>query len=106
MRGFCGQQHSPPYTKLASSFHDAGSESLLHIGKTERAILGYEETVGAVNVLGLAVGEQGMEDHDGSAVHNEAHLAPEGMVQPLREIGEHLHEQLVCGRNIIHIFRS
>ena len=65
------------------------------IGKTERAILGYEGTVDVVDVLGaLAVGEQEVEDRDGSAVHDEAHLAPEGAVQPLGEIGERAREQL------------
>jgi len=41
-----------------------------------------------------------VEDHDGSAVHDEAHLAPEGAVQPLGEIGERLGEQLARKRNV------
>ena len=48
-----------------------------------------------VDVLGaLAAEERGVEDHDGSAVHDEAHLVPEGAVQPLGEIGGRLGEQL------------
>ena len=48
-------------TELASGLRDAGSESLLRIGKTERAILGYEGAVDVVDVLGaLAVGGQGV----------------------------------------------
>jgi len=76
-------------------------------GKTERAILGYEGTVDVVDVLGaLAVGEQGVEDRDGSAVHDEVHLAPEGAVQPLGEIGERSREQLACERNVVHVFQT
>ena len=71
-------------TELASGLRDTGPESLLGIGKPERVILGYEGMVDVVDVLGtLAVGERGVEDHDGSAVHDGAHLAPEGVVQPL-----------------------
>ena len=55
-------------TELAGGFRDAGPESLLRIGKIERAILGYEGAVDIVDVLGaLAVGEQEVEDHDGAA---------------------------------------
>ena len=58
-----------------------------------------------VDVLGaLAVGKRGVEDHDGSAVHDEVHLAPKGVVQPLREIGEHLREHLARERNVVHVF--
>ena len=64
--------------------------SRLSIGK-QSAILGYEGAVDVVDVLGaLAVGEQGVEDHDGAAVHDKADLVPEGMVQPLGGIGERL----------------
>ena len=53
-------------TELASGFCNTGSESLLHIGKSKRMILGQEGTVGVVDILGhqlgaLVVGEQGME---------------------------------------------
>ena len=42
---------------------------MLCIRETERVILGYEGVVDVVNVLGaLAVGEQGVEDHDGAAI--------------------------------------
>jgi len=58
--------------------------------------------VDVVDALGtLAVGEQGVENHDGDAVHDEADMAPEGMEQPLGEIGERLRE-----RNVIHVFQS
>ena len=90
--------------ELASGFRDTGAESLLRIGKSERAILGYEGTVDVVDVLSaLAVGEKGVKDHDGSAVHDEAHLAPEGVVQPLGEIIERLFEQLARERNVVHV---
>jgi len=68
-------------TKLVSSFRDAGSKSLLCIGETECAILGYEGVVDVVNILGaLAVGEQGVEDHDGTAVYDKVDLLPEEVV--------------------------
>ena len=64
-----------------SGFRDAGLESLLSIRKTERAILGYEGEVDVVDVLVLLRWEsKGVEDHDGSAVHDEAELAQEGIV--------------------------
>ena len=47
-----------------------------------------------------------MEDHDGSAVHDEAHLAPEGVVQPLGEIGERPREYLAGERNVVHVFQT
>ena len=94
-------------TELASDLRDAGPESLLRIGKTERAILGYEGPVDVVDVLGaLAVGGQGAEDHDGSAVHGEADLPPKGAVEPLGEIGERLLEQLARQRDVVHVFQS
>jgi len=63
--------------------------------------------VDVVDALGtLAVGEQGVEDHDGDAVHDEADMAPEGMEQPLGEIGERLREQVARERDIIHVFQS
>ena len=93
-------------TELASGLRDAGSKPLLRIGKTERAILGYEGAVDVVDVLGaLAVGEQGVEDHDGAAVYDEADLPPEGAVQPLGEIGERLLEQLARQRDVVHVFQ-
>jgi len=93
-------------TELVSGLRDAGKEPLLRIGKTERAILGYEGAVDVVDVLGaLAVGEQGVEDHDGAAVHDEADLPPEGVVQPLGEIGERLLEHLARQRNVVHVFQ-
>ena len=46
-----------------------------------------------------------MGKHDGSAVHDEADLVPEGAVQLVGEIGEHLREQLVGEQNV-HIFQS
>ena len=50
-------------------------------GKTESFVLGDEGAVDVVDVLGaLAVGERGVEDHDGAAVHDEADLAAEGAV--------------------------
>jgi len=52
---------------------------LLRVGKTERFILGDEGAVDVVDVLGaFAVGERGVEDHDGVAVHVEADLPAEG----------------------------
>ena len=47
-----------------------------------------------------------MGKHDGAAVHDEADLVPEGAVQLVGEIGEHLREQLVGERNVVHIFQS
>ena len=48
-----------------------------------------------VDVLSaLAMREQGVKSHDGTAVHDEAHLALERAVEPLGEIGEHLFEKL------------
>ena len=44
----------------------------------------------------LAMREQGVEYHDGTAVHDEAHLALERAVEPLGEIGEHLIQELAC----------
>lgn len=65
-------------TELASGLGDAGSKSVIGVVKTGRAILGYEGPMYVVDVLVvLAVGEGEVEDHDGSAVHDEAHLAPE-----------------------------
>jgi hypothetical protein len=43
-----------------------------------------------------------MEDHDGSAVHDEAHLTLEGAVEPLGEIGEDSREELACERDLVH----
>ena len=49
--------------------------------KTERAVFRSEGAVDVIHVLGaLTVGEERVEDHDGSAVHHEADLAPEGAV--------------------------
>ena len=42
-----------------------------------------------------------MEDHDGAAVYDEAHLASERAVEPLGEIGEHLCEELACERDFV-----
>ena len=94
-------------TELASGFRDAGPEPLLRVGKTERLVLGDEGPVDVVDVLGaLAVGERGVEDHDGAAVHDEADLAAEGAVQPLGEIGECLLEHLERQRNVVHFMQS
>ena len=80
---------------------------MLCTGKPKRAILGYEGTVGVVDVSGaLAVGEQRVEDHDGSAVHDEAHLAAEGAVKTLGEVRERLREQLARERNVVHVFQT
>jgi len=96
--------------ELASGFPNTCSELLLCIGKTKHAILGYKGMVDVVDVLGaLAVGEQGVEDHeshDSATVHDEAHLAPEGAVQPLGDIGECLREQHAHERNVFHVFQS
>jgi len=87
-------------TELVSGFRDAGSEPLLCVGKTEHFVLGDEGTVDVVDVLGaLAVGERGVEDHDGAAMHDEADLPAEGAVQPLGEIGERLREHIARQRN-------
>ena len=60
-----------------------------------------------VDVLGaLAVGVGRVENRDGSAVHDEAHLEPEGEVQPLGGIGERLGEQVARKRNVVHVFQS
>ena len=60
-----------------------------------------QRNVDIVDVLGaLAVGERGVEDHDDSAVNDEAHLASKGVVQPLRVIGEDLREHLARERNV------
>ena len=60
-----------------------------------------------IHVLGaLAVGEERVGDHDGPTVHDEADLAPEGAVQPLREVGEHLREHLAREWNVFHGFQS
>ena len=83
-------------TELGSGLRDTCSESLLFIGKTERARLEYEDEgqVDVVDVIGaLAVGEQRVEDHDSSAVHDEGDLALEGGVQPLGQTGERLRER-------------
>ena len=94
-------------TELASGFRDAGSEPMLRVWKTERLVLGDEGAVDVVDVLGaLAVGERGVEDHDGAAVHDEADLPAEGAVQPLGEIGERLREHLARQRNVVHFFES
>ena len=42
-----------------------------------------------------------MEDHDGAAVHDEAHLALERAVEPLGEIGENPCEELACERDLV-----
>jgi len=44
-----------------------------------------------------------VEDHDGAAVHDEAHLALERAVEPLGEIGEHLGEELACERDFVQV---
>ena len=94
-------------TELASGLGDAGSKTVLGVVKAERAIFGNEGAMDVVDVLSaLAVGEGGVEDHDGSAVHDEAHLAPEGVVQPLGEIGERFGEYLARERNVVHFFQS
>ena len=89
------------HTELASGFRDAGSELLLRVGKTEYFVLGDEGAVDVVDVLGaLAVGERGVDDHDG------VDLATEGAVQPLGEIGVRLREHLARQRNVVHVFQS
>ena len=94
-------------TELEGGLGDAGPETLLGVVKPERAVLGHEGAVDVVDILGaLAVGERGVEDHDGASVHDEADLAPEGAVQPLGEIGEHLREHLSRQRNGVHGFQS
>jgi len=94
-------------TELASSFRDAGSKSLLCIGETERVILRYKGAVDVVDVLGaLVVGEQGVEDHDGTTMYDKADLLLEGVVQPLREIRERLLEQLAHQQDVVYIFQS
>ena len=61
------------------------------MGKTERAMRVFEGPVDVVDVLGtLVVGEQGVDDHGGAAVHDEAHLAPEEAAQSPGEIGKRL----------------
>ena len=42
-----------------------------------------------------------MEDHDGAAVHDEAHPAPERAVEPLGKIEEDLNEELACERDFV-----
>ena len=46
------------------------------------------------------MGEQGFENHDDSAVYEEAHLAPEGSIQPLGDIGVRLREELARLGNV------
>lgn len=80
---------------------------LLGIGETERAVLGHEGAVDVVGVLGaLPVSEERADNLSGSAVHDEADLAPEGAVQPQGEIGARLREYLAGERNIVHVFQS
>ena len=75
--------------------------------KTERAVFRCEGAVDVIHVLGaLTVGEEWVEDHDGSAVHHEADLAPEGAVQPLGEVGEHLREHRARQQNGVHGVQS
>jgi hypothetical protein len=94
-------------TELATGLHDTDPESLLGIRKSESAILGHEGTVDVDDVLSvLAVGEQGVENCDGSAVYEEADLAPEGAIQPVGEIGVRLREELARLRNVIYAFHS
>lgn len=91
-------------TELGSGLHDTCSELLLFIGKTECARLEYKDKgqVDVVNAIGaLVVGEQGVEDHDSSTMHDEADLALEGGVQPLGQTGECLHE-----RNAVQAIQS
>jgi len=93
-------------TELVSGFRDAGSEPLLRVGNTERFVLGDEGAVDVVDVLGaLAVGERGVEGHDGAAVHDEADLAAEGAVQPFGEFGERLREHPARRWKVVHFFQ-
>ena len=88
-------------TKLVTGLRDTDPESLLRIRKSERPIVGHERTTDVVDALGvLAVGEQRFENHDDSAVYEEAHLAPEGSIQPLGDIGVRLREELARLGNV------
>jgi hypothetical protein len=49
----------------------------------------------------LAVGERGMQDHDGAAVYDEANLSPERAIESLGEIRQHLLEELSGERGVV-----
>ena len=50
--------------------------------------------------------ENEMEGRDNVAMHDEAHLAQEGPVQPHGEIGERLLELPARERDVVHVFQS
>ena len=92
-------------TKLATGLRDTDPKSLLGIRKFERAILGHEGTVDVVDVVGvLVVGEQGVENCNGSAVYEEADPVPEGAMRPVAEIGVRLNEEHVRLRDVVYVF--
>jgi hypothetical protein len=76
-------------------------------GEIEHTVLEHKQGVDIVNILGaLALGEQQVGKYDGATMHNKVDLALEGVVQPVREVGEHLCKQLTGEWNIVHIFQS
>ena len=93
--------------EFARGIRDARTEPFLCVWKAEGAILGHEGTVDVVDVLrALAMVERLVEDHDGAAVHDEAHLAPEGVVETLGEVGQRLLEELARERDVVDGFQS
>ena len=66
------------------SLSDASPETLFGILETQCPVLLYERAVDVVDVLcAVAVHERRVQDHDSTAVYDEAYLPPKRTVQTL-----------------------